>query len=128
MFYFFIKWLFSVLTKRKMIYILWSAYRKFTPLRDSQTTLLMSFWCFIVLWKHTCWPIKTHVLSKLFYKSLTMNKIMYTVVRRWSKKKDVGATSTKKHCWTDAHSLKHKINVCIHWDSFRWCVQLRADS
>ena len=23
--------------------------------------------CFIALWKHTCSPIKTHVLSKLFY-------------------------------------------------------------
>ena len=32
------------------------------------TILLTSFSCFIVLWKHTCRPIKTHVLSKLFYK------------------------------------------------------------
>ena len=44
-----------------------SAYCKFLQLGDSQTTLLTSFSCFIVLWKHTCRPIKTHVLSKLFY-------------------------------------------------------------
>ena len=28
----------------------------------------MSFSCLIALWKHTCWPIKRHVLSKLFCK------------------------------------------------------------
>ena len=30
-------------------------------------TLLMSFLCFIALWKHTCRPIKMHILSNLFY-------------------------------------------------------------
>ena len=32
------------------------------------TILLSSFSCFIALWKHTCRPIKAHILSKLFYK------------------------------------------------------------
>ena len=42
-----------------------SAYCKFSQLWDSQTTLLTPFSCFIALWKHTCRPIKTHVLSRL---------------------------------------------------------------
>ena len=46
-----------------------SAYCKLSQLGDSQTTWLTSFSCFIALWKHTCRPIKRHVLSKLFYNS-----------------------------------------------------------
>ena len=62
----FIKYIFSVSTKRKTIY----KAREFSQLWDSQPHYwLTSFSCFIALWKHTCRPIKTHVLSKLFYKN-----------------------------------------------------------
>ena len=62
----FIKLLFSVLTKRKTIYKARTinSYNS----EPQTTTLLTSFSCFAALWKHTCWPIKTNVLSKLFYK------------------------------------------------------------
>ena len=61
MFYFFYEIIVFIVNKEK------NAYCKFSQLGDSQTTLLTPFSCFIALWKHTCWPIKTHVLSKLFY-------------------------------------------------------------
>ena len=44
-----------------------SAYCKFSQHGDSLTTLLTPFSCFIAVSKHTCRPIKTHVLSKLFH-------------------------------------------------------------
>ena len=37
-------------------------------LKTELSILLTSFSCFIALSKHTCRPIKPHVLSKLFYK------------------------------------------------------------
>ena len=43
-----------------------SAYCKFSQLGDSQTTLFMSFSCYIALWKHTCWQIKTMYYSNFF--------------------------------------------------------------
>ena len=63
--YFFYKIIIFIANKKKDD--IQSAYCKFSQLGDSQTTLLTSFSCFIALWKHTCRPIKTHVLSKLFY-------------------------------------------------------------
>ena len=65
MFYFFYKIINFSLNKEKDD--IQSAFCKFSKLGDSQTTLLASFSCFIALWKHTCRPIKTHVISKLFY-------------------------------------------------------------
>ena len=59
----FIKLLFSVLTKRKMIF----ETRTHVHLETANYISLTSFAFFIALWKHTCWPIKTRVLSKLFY-------------------------------------------------------------
>ena len=66
MFYFFHKIIIFMVNKEKDD--IRSAYCEFSQLWDSQTTLLTSFSCFIALWKHTCGPIETHVLSKLFYK------------------------------------------------------------
>ena len=78
MFYFFIKLLFSILTKRKTLY----EAHMYTYLNffhetetshnwETQPTIIFiatSISCFIALWKHTYRPIKTHVLSKLFYR------------------------------------------------------------
>ena len=66
-FYFFYKIIIFTLNKEKDG--LRSTYCKLSQLGDSQTTLLTSFSCFITLWKHTCRPIKTHILSKLFFKN-----------------------------------------------------------
>ena len=66
MFSFFHKIIIFIVNKEKD-YIR-SSYCKFSQLGGNQTTLLTSFSCFIGLWKHTCWSINTHVLSKLFYK------------------------------------------------------------
>ena len=62
MFYFFYK-IISFLIKSKTIY-------------EAQIYTFMKLYILttrrksnhIALWKYTCWPIKTHVLSKLFYK------------------------------------------------------------
>ena len=60
MFYFFYKIIIFIANKEKDD--IQSTYCKFSQLGDScQTTLLTPFLCFIVLWKHTCRPIKTHV-------------------------------------------------------------------
>ena len=72
MFYFFYKIIIFVVKKEKDD--IRSAYCKFSLLGDSQTILLTPFSCFIALWKHTCWPIKTHVQSKLFYKTIWLPK------------------------------------------------------
>ena len=50
-----------------IIFLSWNC--KFSQLRDRQLYRSHHICaCFIALWKHTYWPIKTHVLSKLFYK------------------------------------------------------------
>ena len=74
----FIKLIFFVVTKRKTIYearmyTLISFYETVNSynLETANHIILTSFLCFTALWKHTCWPIKTHVLSKLFYKNKT---------------------------------------------------------
>ena len=67
MFYFFYKIIFSVNKEKDDTR---SAYCKFSQLGDSQTTLLTPFSYFIALQKHTCGPMKTHVLSKLCYEFL----------------------------------------------------------
>ena len=59
--------LFSLLTK-KMIYEVCTVNS-----HNSETVkpqLLTSFLRFIALWKHTCRPVKTHVLSKLCYRNI----------------------------------------------------------
>ena len=74
-FIYFKKSLFFVVTKRKTIYEACINFNFFhetanlTTWREP-TILLTSFLSFIALWKHICWPIKTHVLSKIFYKQL----------------------------------------------------------
>ena len=60
MFYFFYKMIIFIVSKEKDD--MRSAY---CISHNSET---VSF--FIALWKHTCRPIKTHVLSKLFYKPI----------------------------------------------------------
>ena len=65
MFYFFYKIIFIVNKEKDDIR---SVYCIFSQLGDRKTKLLTPLSCFITLWKHTCRPIKTHVLSKLFYK------------------------------------------------------------
>ena len=77
MFYFFYTIIAFIVHKEKND--IRSAYSKFSQLGDSQTKLLTPFSCFISLWKHTCRPIKTHVLSKLLYKYNLKIK-----VKKWS--------------------------------------------
>ena len=58
--------LLSVLTKRKTIYkehMYTLLFLRNVSSHNLDTTILLtSLSCFIVLWKHTCLPIKTHVL------------------------------------------------------------------
>ena len=76
MFYFFYKIIIFSVNKEKDD--IRSVYCKFLQLADSQTTFLTSFSCFVALWKHTCWPIKTHKLSTLFYKYYWFDIMWYS--------------------------------------------------
>ena len=49
--------------RRARIVLFLSSNCKLSQLGDSKT----SFLCLIALWKHTCRPIRTHVVSELFY-------------------------------------------------------------
>ena len=42
---------------------------------------LKSFSCFIALWKHIWWPIKTHVLTGIFYKYICLTWHFISVTR-----------------------------------------------
>mgnify|MGYP001795532897 CR=1 FL=1 len=80
-FYVFNKILFSVLTKSKTIYKAFACLNFFHETINSYnletaTILLTSFSCFLALWKHTCRPIKTYVLSKLFYDMKCNSKVV----------------------------------------------------
>ena len=75
MFYFFYKIIIFRLNKEKDFirspYMYLNFFHEtvtFNNLETEATILLTSFSCFITLWKHTCRPIKTPVLSTLFYK------------------------------------------------------------
>ena len=77
MFYFLIIKLFSIYERE-----IRSAYVHFNfipetvnshNLETEATLSLTSFSWFIALWKHTCRPIKMHVLSKLFYNTYYNN-------------------------------------------------------
>ena len=88
----FIKLLFSVLTKRKMLYEGRIVYLNFCHenvtshnLETEATILLASFSCFIALWKHTCSPIKMYVLAK----SITSISLIFDI---WNIKKIVAPT------------------------------------
>ena len=67
----FIKLLFSVLTKRKTMYeaLMILKFLSWNSKFFQQHCSRHFHACFIVLWKHTCRPIKMHTQSKLFYKS-----------------------------------------------------------
>ena len=54
-------------------------------LETEPTILLTTFSCFIATWKHTCTPIKTHVLSKLFYNILNNKSFTFKFCRMFLK-------------------------------------------
>ena len=92
MFYFFYKMINSRLKEKDDIrsaYIYFSFFHESVNshnLEIEPTILLTSFSCFIELWKHSCKPIKTHVLSKLFYKkTFTLRITTYTIFNRMKK-------------------------------------------
>ena len=68
MFYFFYKIIIFIVNKEEDD--IRSAYCKFSQVGDSQTTLLTPH-C------HTCRPIRTHVLSKLFYSCVWIKSNIY---------------------------------------------------
>ena len=105
MFYFFYKIVIFIVSKEKDGLL--SAYCKFLQLWDSQNTLLKPFSCFIGLWKHTCRPIKTHVLSKLFYNYFRNDVIGWHLSRDYLKIYKV--TQGKQLCMQRGRSA-NKIN------------------
>ena len=64
---------FSVLKKEKddiwSVHVYYNFFHETVNSYNLKTPnhIVTSFSCFIALWKHTCRPIKKHVLSKLFY-------------------------------------------------------------
>ena len=81
----FIKLLFSVLTKRKTMY-----EARTVNSHNSETVnhIAHAISCFIGLWKHTCRPIKTHVLSKLLYNIFWNTKKSPAVMRHGNLKRE----------------------------------------
>ena len=71
--------LFLLLRKRKTIYEVRTVNSHNSETVKPHCLLLTSFSCFIALRKHSCKPIKMHVLSKLFYK-LKNVKYMHLIV------------------------------------------------
>ena len=72
MFYFIYKIIFGINKEQDDIrsaYLYFNFFHETVNSQNLETAnhIAQSFSCFIVLGKHTCRPIKTHILSKLFY-------------------------------------------------------------
>ena len=67
---------------------------------DMSTIFMTSFSCLIALWKHICRPMKTYVLSKVFYKSKyryiwNINKWRWRIRHTTTPKVPIGGQETR---------------------------------